>query len=71
MRTRWAIAIVVLAAGLAGCAGTSEVVERSHYNDDVDWRMVNAITEDAEQRGYKIVWVNMPQKKKTAEPAPQ
>ncbi|HET7844116.1 MAG TPA: hypothetical protein VFL14_08200 [Xanthomonadales bacterium] len=35
---------------------------RSRFSTDVDYQKMAIITEDALGRGYKIVWVNPPQK---------
>ena len=37
---------------------------QSAFEADVDFQKMAIITEDALSRGYKIVWVHPPQKKK-------
>jgi hypothetical protein len=43
---------------------TFQLPATGNYTDDIDWARVNVITEDALRKGYKIVWINPPQKPK-------
>ena len=64
-KTILATLAVVFAAGLTGCATNGEpAVAMSPFDSDVDWDKVTIITRDARQRGYDVVWVNPPTKKK-------
>jgi hypothetical protein len=61
--------IVFAAAGaLTGCATSGTKSEmgaaRSGYASDFDYAKMQIMTEDAQRRGYRIVWVHPPQKKK-------
>jgi hypothetical protein len=64
MRLVRPIALVSLFVLLAGCAASPqrEIASRSTYYDDVDWVKMTRITREAELRGYKVWWVNPPQK---------
>lgn len=56
---------VAVVASLSGCATSGEpVVAMSPFDSDVDWDKVTVITRDARSRGYDVVWVNPPTKKK-------
>ena len=59
---------VAIVASLSGCATSGEpaAVAMSPYDADVDWEKVTILTRDARSRGYDIVWVNPPAKKKPA-----
>ena len=55
--------------GLAGCASgssNSRSMVAGAYDDEVDWAKMTVITREAENRGYRIVWVHPPQKPKAA-----
>jgi hypothetical protein len=65
--SRWMLPAAAIAA-LAGCAttgngGSSRAVSTSSFDADVDYQLMAIITEDALRRGYKIMWINPPQKK--------
>ena len=69
---KWLVAAMAIAL-LGGCAttgGTANVashpVSQSAFDADVDYQMMAIITEDALRRGYKIVGVHPPQKKRAA-----
>jgi hypothetical protein len=40
---------------------------RSRFDADVDFQKMAIITEDALGRGYKIMWVNPPQKRRSSD----
>lgn len=68
MRIISLVVLGVAAVATSGCmsSGSSNVraeVKESGYNSDIDWALVNFITDDAQKKGYKIVWVHPPQKK--------
>ena len=67
MRYTTVLLTVAACALLGGCASTgnsrSEIANTNFYSD-VDWEYMSQVTHDAKQRGYKIVWVNPPQKRK-------
>ena len=68
MRIITLIIMIVAAVALTGCttSGSNNVraeVRESNFNSDIDWTLVNFITDDAQKKGYKIVWVHPPQKK--------
>jgi hypothetical protein len=67
--SKWLVPVVAIVA-LGGCAttstgngGSSGSVSASSFDADVDYQMMAIITEDALRRGYKIMWINPPQKK--------
>lgn len=63
--SKWVVLVAAIAA-LSGCAtsgGSSRAVSTSSFDADVDYQMMAIITEDALRRGYKIMWINPPQKK--------
>ncbi len=66
-RLPWVV-LGVVAAALAGCASTatksSVAPSQSTFDSDVDYEYVTIVTDEANQRGHKIVWVHPPQKKK-------
>ena len=67
MRYTTVLLAIAACALLAGCASTgnrSEIAQTSGFYSDVDWEYMSQVTSDAKQRGYKIVWVNPPQKKR-------
>ena len=67
MRKTIAVLAVALVGSLTGCAGTGQSnVAMSPFDSDVDWDKVTVITRDARARGYDVVWVNPPTKKKDA-----
>ena len=56
---------VAVVGSLSGCATSGEpVVAKSPFDSDIDWDKVTVITRDARSRGYDVVWVNPPSKKK-------
>lgn len=56
---------------LVGCASTgSSTSDYSQFDADADYAKMAQITEEAMARGYRVVWVHPPQKKK-AEQAQQ
>jgi hypothetical protein len=62
------------AAGmLAGCATSGTKSEMamgtSGYDSDFDYAKMQLMTEDAQRRGYRIVWIHPPQKKKATDGA--
>ena len=74
--TKWLVAAMTIAiASLSGCATTSSgsanasgtrTIAATAFEEDVDFQKMAIITEDALSRGYKIVWVHPPQKRKAA-----
>ena len=72
--TKWLVAGMAIAvASLGGCAttsnmsaGNSRTIAQTSFDEDVDFQKMAIITEDALSRGYKIVWVHPPQKRKAA-----
>lgn len=67
MRKFTAVTMAAAVAVLSGCAsGSANVAKTSSFHDDVDWDKMTVITRDARQRGYDVVWVNPPTKKKDA-----
>lgn len=66
MRYTSVLLAVAACALLGGCASTGNRAEiaSSTFYSDVDWEYMAQVTHDAKQRGYKIVWVNPPQKRK-------
>lgn len=69
MRTASLFVAVLAIAGLSGCAGSTssnlraDAAPSGGFNSDVDWAKVHYITDDANRKGYKIVWVHPPQKR--------
>ena len=67
MRKFLALATASVVLALSGCAGgTANVAKQSSFHDDVDWDKMTMLTRDARERGYDVVWVNPPTKKKDA-----
>jgi len=67
---KWLVAAAAIAM-LGGCATTSSgsssgtrSIAQTSFEEDVDFQKMAIITEDALSRGYKIVWVHPPQKRK-------
>lgn len=63
---KWLMAAIAIAA-LGGCATSAprtNYVAQTSFDADVDFQKMAIITEDALTRGYRIVWVHPPQKKK-------
>ncbi len=63
---KWFVGAIAIAA-LGGCATSqprTNATPQSAFEADVDFQKMAIITEDALSRGYKIVWVHPPQKRK-------
>lgn len=71
MRKFAMVTVIGLVVGLAGCAGgastRSAMKGTNSADDEVDWAKMTIITNDAQRRGYKVVWVHPPQKPKPTE----
>jgi outer membrane biogenesis lipoprotein LolB len=69
MRYTTVLLAVAACALLSGCASTGNraAIAQSRFDSDVDWEYMSQVTADAKARGYKIVWVNPPQKKRQPE----
>ena len=66
MRYTTVLLAVAACCLLGGCTSTGQsraAIANSSYYSDVDWEYMSQVTHDAKQRGYKIVWVNPPQKR--------
>jgi len=46
----------------AGCM-TDDSMAKSGFNDNIDYRKVSLVHEQAQRSGHQIVWVHMPVKK--------
>jgi starvation-inducible outer membrane lipoprotein len=68
MRKFLATVCITVVFGLAGCASTvggtagTSVKAGGSFTDDIDYAKMAIITEEAQRRGYRIVWVHPPQK---------
>ncbi len=71
MRRLCTLIALVAASALTGCATSGTKSEmgmgRSGYDSDFDYAKMQIMTEDAQRRGYRIVWIHPPQKKKAAD----
>lgn len=62
------VALAGISLGLGGCASTGgSRMTNSQYGPDVDVGKVIAVNQWALTKGATVVWVNYPQKSKTAE----
>ena len=60
------LVVTSITLGLAGCmSGSDAGLAKSGFDDDIDWKKMAVITQDARLRGHDIVWINPPTKKKS------
>ena len=62
------LALASMSLGLGGCASMGAASRANHgFNADVDVAKVTAVNQWAEIKGARVMWVNYPQKSKTAD----
>ena len=69
MKRSTLLAVAVTFLALAGCASTGGPRVANRYGADVDTEKVLIVNQWAQTKGATVVWINFPQKLKTAESA--
>ncbi len=47
-----------------GCMTDDSMAKNSRFDDNIDYRKVNRIDDQAARSGHTVVWVNMPVKRR-------
>jgi hypothetical protein len=61
------MAVATFGLALGGCASSPATAQAA--NDDIDYAKVAAINRLAARSGLQVIWINLPQKQRSAPPS--